>query len=479
MPKGPLPDAFIDLLDGRLGTLPPSLDGIHAKVGVSSLGATNSVVTITSLDDVTAKLGTGPLAEKCAATLQMGLRPIYAVPAGVGTAGSNSTVTVTRASTPGTANLTVSGTPRDDYDVIVRITRAAANLAANLAAFQFSLDGGDNWSLETSVPVGGAYNVLAAETGLTLTFVDGTFVVDETFAFRSTGPVMSAGTMGTAVDAVIGSIYGFEAIHVVGSCPAAVAVAFDAKLVAARNAFKYLCGIVETRMPTAAETVDQWKTAIATDYVNFSSKFVSVVAAWGEVVSQLTGRQNRANLGAQFVGWSLQGDVSASPGEVIRGGVPQIVSLGHNEYLSPGLDAARFVTFRTYDGINGFYITNWMSAAGVLSDFQFGERGRTINKVCRLERLAALRFVHSKVRVTRDGKLDPRDLGPIQAYLENPLNEMQARNEISNFTVTINPDQNILSTSTIFVDIAVVPVGIARWIGMTIGFANPRLQVAA
>ena len=52
-----------------------------------------------------------------------------------------------------------------------------------------------------------------------------------------------------------------------------------------------------------------------------------------------------------------------------------------------------------------------------------------------------------------------------------PLIQMQSANEISGFNVNINPNQNVLSTGILNVTVELVPVGVARNIIITIGFA--------
>ena len=477
MPKPLLPDAFIDLQDGRLGLAPAVADGAHAKVGVSTLGAPGAVLTITSVDDVAAKLGRGPLAEACAKSARMGNLPVYAVPAQASVPGSVGAVTKTGG---GTSDLAVAGNPRDDLEVVVRVTRPAANLAANTAAVAVSLDGGDTWGQETAVPVSGVLNALQAETGLTLTFSAGSFVEGATHAFAATGPAMNAGDMQAAVGAALSSPYGFEGVHLVGVASGAVAVAFFALIDGAASAFRYLFGVAEARTPAPGETIDAWKAALQTEFAALSSKRAVVVSAFGEVVSQLTGRQERRNLAANAVAWALLGSVSQSVGEVARGGVGGgIVSLGHDEYKSPGLDAAGFLTLRTITDLKGFYVTQGRTFAGPTSDLQYLENLRTVNKMSRLARLAALRFAQARVRVTEDGLLDPRDLEVIQSYIRNPLEAMVAEGDLSAVQVLIDPAQNVLSTRTIVVDVNGVPVGVAAWVGVRLGFLNPRLRVPA
>jgi hypothetical protein len=48
---------------------------------------------------------------------------------------------------------------------------------------------------------------------------------------------------------------------------------------------------------------------------------------------------------------------------------------------------------------------------------------------------------------------------------------MEREGEISKFAVTINPAQDVLTTSKISIAVKIVPVGVAREIEVNIGFA--------
>lgn len=47
---------------------------------------------------------------------------------------------------------------------------------------------------------------------------------------------------------------------------------------------------------------------------------------------------------------------------------------------------------------------------------------------------------------------------------------MQRDGELSAFSVTINPAQNVLSTSTLYISVSIVPKGVARNIVVNVGF---------
>lgn len=474
MPRPILPDVYTTIQDGGLGILPPSTDGAHALIGVASSGPQNAVVSITRLEDALATFGSGPLVESIGVKLALGARPVYAVRGAASTAGTTVAGTVTKDATS-TGTVAFTGAAQDSADGIVKIVRGGVLTAAT---FIFSLDGGNTWSAEKAVGAGGVQNL---GLNITATFAVGVapgFVAGDTFAFAATAPAMTSADLSAAIDAVLADPREWEALHVVGGVSAAIAAAVAQKLVTAESNYRYGHAILETVLPTAGQTVAAWQTALTTDYAAFASKRVSVVASFGTVVSPVTGRVQRRNLGSHYAAWLLTDRVSASPGRVVRGAVPGIVSLGHDEFVSPGLDAFGFVTFRSYIGLRGAYVTNGRIFAGPVSDYQFAELRRTMDKACRLVRTAGLRWEQENIRISADGTIDERDGQAIELSLENPLDQMVNEGELSIGDVTIDPAQNVLSSSLLSAKVRLVPLGVVRWLELDIGFRNPKLEVS-
>lgn len=475
-----LPEAIIDLQDNRLGSVPADINGAHVTVGVSSLGTPNTMYRCSTIDDVKTKLGVGPLAESVAKKVRAGIRPVFAMPMAVITPGAAGTVTKVGT---GTGILVVSGGALDAYNVILEITRDGVNLAANTAAFRVSLDGGDTYSAETALPVSGVYTGLLAETGLTLTFTNGagptSFITGNTYSFDVSAPQASTTTLGAALDAVLATPgLDVEGIHVAAALTGAQAAVLAAKNDAARARYRFWWGVGETRVKTSVETYDTWATAVLADYSAVFNRYTSVIAGDAEVLSQLTARIERRNPASEMLTHALGGAVSQSPGEVARGPVPGVLKLYHDEFNLESL-SARFWTMRTFDQSGGLYITEGKTLAPANSDYSYFEAVRSINKVARAARSVAIRYVNSRFRVTAAGLLDPRDTQTLIAQFGTPLDQMVAEGDLSSYRVVVDPNQNILSTKLIFVDVDCVPVGIARTIRVRIGYLNPRLASQA
>ncbi len=79
--------------------------------------------------------------------------------------------------------IAVTGTPADDYEVIVEITTSGARGAG---VFRYTLDNGGIYVSAITIPANGIY-VLGA-SGLTITFEVADYVDNDTFSFDATAP---------------------------------------------------------------------------------------------------------------------------------------------------------------------------------------------------------------------------------------------------------------------------------------------------
>ena len=71
----------------------------------------------------------------------------------------------------------------------------------------------------------------------------------------------------------------------------------------------------------------------------------------------------------------------------------------------------------------------------------------------------------------------PQYIGQLALQLKAQLdNQLTNAGAISSCTVSIPPNQNVLSTATLNVTIGIVPLGYIKTINVTIQFVNPAIQ---
>lgn len=472
-----IPDVNVNIQDGGLGLLSPGAENVDLKIGVSSLGVTNQLYAFTDSEDVRTTLGAGPLASEVAASVGSGLT--YAIRAAASVAGVLGTVTVGGSNT-GDGTVAVTGTPLDGYDAIVEITRDGS-AAGNDAAFKYSLDGGDTYSGELALTA----SYVITDTGLTLTFTDGTgtptFVTGDVYTFEATAPAMNLTDLNAAIDAAFADPREWEFIDVVGASSPVIAAGVAVRMEEAKAAHRFVFALLRARDvddTTDSGSLDTWRSNLITEWASFGNYRVGAAAGYAELPDVLTGRVNRRSIGGPYASRLKSIGVSTHPGRVIDGPVAGVVSLSHDEQAKTGLDAEGFTTFRSIIGRRGFYVTRGRQMAPQGSDFQSVQMLRAMNKACRISRDATLRFLNDDVRVdATTGFILEADARAIEAYVGGILNAaMVSAGEVSAASVTVKRNVNILSTQSMTIKVSIVPLAYLENISIDIGFENPALQ---
>ena len=171
--------------------LPPRRgDGKSLKIGVSPIVSDTPIIITGDMDaaKIKARLGLSPLADAVMSSVQFGASRIYCLPVSATTAGKLGSVSKDG---DGGGSVTVDGSPTNAFSVVVKIT---AQGGLNSAAFICSIDGGNSYTDEITVPVTGEYEIEG--TGLKLKFTEATeseqkpssFLVNDVYSFTTTAP---------------------------------------------------------------------------------------------------------------------------------------------------------------------------------------------------------------------------------------------------------------------------------------------------
>lgn len=136
------------------------------------------------------------------------------------------------------------------------------------------------------------------------------------------------------------------------------------------------------------------------------------------------------------------------------------------------LNDAGYVFYRTFPTLEGVYLNDDMTAAPETDDYSNLNLGRVMDKVMLLSYKTCLTELMDNVEVDDKGRLPAE----VCAYFEGLVKDaigVAMDEEISGVTVYVNPDQNILATSTLVIEITIVPQGTLRKITVELAFANP------
>lgn len=468
----PIPNVNNYISDGALGLIADPSDLDQLSMGACSAGTTNTLYGFSNLDDLRSTFGTGPLVEAMALKLaEPGHGTVYGCRVNGGTAGSNTSVTL--AGTGPNPGITVSGVPLDSYAFQGKITKGGA---VGTAEFQYSLDGGDTWS--TTIVSAASYPI--ANTGLTLAFTAGTYVVGDVYSFTSTAPYYTTTDLTNAFNGVLADPREWGLVHVVGTPTTAAATAtvfsaLDTLMANAAANFRYSRAIMEAADDTDANLISAFASLSSTN------GRTHVAAGFAETLSLITGRIMK-----RPAAWTITARAGATPisqdlAWVGRGKLNAISSLLRDENATPGLDAARFMTLRTITGAQGFYVTNPKSMAALTSDFQYLQYGRVMDVLCRTVRNGALKYLSQSLRVNdTTGTIYELDARTIEQDLTGLANAaLAAPGHASKIVVQVNRTDNILSTRILRISARCVPLAYGKQIDITLGFTNPALSIAA
>jgi Protein of unknown function (DUF2586) len=189
-------DVFEFLIDGTSGLAPGGVEGACIVAGVCSLGTVGHGYLLGKSSDLTALLGVGPLVDK--------LRDVFA------TAGQGAVVIVVPVEGLAGGYVTpvdhvgngpvgsTSGIPAGNETAQVKIIVGGA---FGVASYKLSSDGGATFGAETPVPENG--QVAIGDTGITLVFVAGNLVANDTYTFLIRSPIGPVTKVGAGPDITI------------------------------------------------------------------------------------------------------------------------------------------------------------------------------------------------------------------------------------------------------------------------------------
>ena len=106
-----------------------------------------------------------------------------------------------------------------------------------------------------------------------------------------------------------------------------------------------------------------------------------------------------------------------------------------------------------------------------ISDYSQIENVRTMDKACRGVRAYTLPKLGRPLKVDAStGQLETHVIEDLQTTANKALEDMEKAGELSGYKVEIDPDQNVLSSSTVEMVIKQVGVGVMRRLNIKIGY---------
>lgn len=474
-----IPGQNVTIRDPGLGTVQPS-NRNTLYVGCSSGGTVDTLYSASTKGAVVDTIGQGPLSEDVCRGLDIAGGPAYFMRATGSTAGAAGAVTAAPIDT-GTGTITVAGAAYDSYEVQVEITVTGTVATGE---FRYSLDDGRNWSPSIIIPSGADYVI--PDTGLTLTFVPGAGAVyfedGDLHSFDCTAPLYSTANLATAFTAILAGSTQFRYVVLVGehataSAAATMFAAFATHLTSMQTAYRYVRGAMDggslendrATAITAHAASESARINLCYGYCDIASS--KPIVGWGTP---------RRSILTPFASRVASNKISTDPKRVSSGALTGVVSIRDDENRSPLLDAQKFVTTRTWEGRNGFYITNGHLRSAAGSDFVSVQHGLCMDVACEVVVAQQADFVGKGFRTNPDGTINEADAataeskvkGALQAELIAPNNEEGTRGHVSNFGYSIDRTNNVLTSGTLNTVTKIRPLAYPHTIATEIGFSS-------
>ncbi len=144
-----------------------------------------------------------------------------------------------------------------------------------------------------------------------------------------------------------------------------------------------------------------------------------------------------------------------------------------DESVLTALDTKRFLFLRKHVGIAGSYWNDSHTMDLATSDYAYIESVRTIDKACRGIRTYLLPHTSGPLYVDpATGKLRQDTVTFLEVTAGKALEDMAKAGELSGYKVTVDPNQNVLSTSEVEFVIQKVAVGVMRRMKVKIGYTT-------
>ena len=148
---------------------------------------------------------------------------------------------------------------------------------------------------------------------------------------------------------------------------------------------------------------------------------------------------------------------------------------------NPGtINDCGFICPRTFVGKAGYYWSDDKLAAEASDDYSLIPRRRVADKAYRITYSTLINEVAEEISVTDDGKISAPVVKAIQTAVESAIvNNMTSRGNLGNdpsdpndmgVECYINPDQNIVATSRLDVQVRIKPHGYSKYINVSLGF---------
>lgn len=170
----------------------------------------------------------------------------------------------------------------------------------------------------------------------------------------------------------------------------------------------------------------------------------------------------------ESIAWVQKFPLGFSSPALFNGTLIRSVSEGNKALLNDN-----YIFTLTHVGDADCYFNDSHTLDVVTSDYAYIENVRTIDKACRGIRTSLLPYLNSPLKVDAEtGKLNAETVANLETVASEPLEQMEKAGELSGYACEIDPEQNVLATSSVDIVIKQVGVGVMRHVSVKIGYTT-------
>lgn len=174
----------------------------------------------------------------------------------------------------------------------------------------------------------------------------------------------------------------------------------------------------------------------------------------------------------ESIAWVEKFPLGLKEPAIFNGNLFKNITIANRELLNGN----RYIFVVTHAGDADNYFNDSHTCDLDTSDYAYIENERTIDKACRGIRQNLLPHLASPLNVDAStGHLSADVVSFLETEAGKALEDMEKAGELSGYQVSIDPEQDVLTTGIVEVVIKNVPVGVMRTVNVKIGFTT-KLQ---
>lgn len=434
----------------------------------------------------------GPLVEAGALALEITGRPVVLVRTETTTAGARGTIDDDGVTGTSVITATASTHPDDDYEVRIDVV-TGGNVGTAGITYTWSLDGGRTVSPVTALGTATTLVVPGTAGGVSYDLATGTLVKGDFWTERTAAPKWSDAELDAAMLALQRSGYSWKKVLILGPMTNTNLAALKTRWAAMFAAYKYKRFHCHFRTPNEGETEASYLAAFKSACDTTQDFYGCTIWAGSEEVQSCATKPRiyRRSPAWQGAAYNVRLGPGVSLAEVADGagawqwgariadenGNPK----HHDEWLDPGLDAARAATLRSQPGYPGrVFVTRDRTLATLGTDFMWGFYWDAMIEVLDAAIPKLIGLIQKKMLPDRTtGRIAAEAANNIELLVKHEVDaKVTGKGVIVSFKCQIDRTVNVYSTPKLPVTITAVPFFYPDGFSVTAALENPSYSNA-